>query len=122
MKLLLNCDLGEWETAAETRNLMACIDLANIACGGHAGSADSIRYCTQQAHIHSVKVGMHPGLPGNKGRSNAEPSPKDFRSLLQNQYANFSTASGDAPYHIKLHGSLYHMVETSTSLNAFKLS
>ena len=43
MKVLLNCDLGEGEAAETSDALLECIDLANIACGGHAGDEEMMR-------------------------------------------------------------------------------
>jgi len=43
-KLLLNCDLGEWESLAEAGAFIEQVDLINIACGGHAGSAEQLAH------------------------------------------------------------------------------
>jgi 5-oxoprolinase (ATP-hydrolysing) subunit A len=54
----LNCDMGEGKsTDAE---IMKYISSANIACGGHAGSRDSIKKTIELALQHNVAVGAHP--------------------------------------------------------------
>ena len=41
--MLINCDIGERGVAHSIDDkLMSMIDIANIACGGHAGNKESI--------------------------------------------------------------------------------
>ena len=56
----LNCDLGEG--AGHDAELMPLITSANIACGGHAGDANSMRAAVKMARRHGVAIGAHPGL------------------------------------------------------------
>lgn len=110
-KILLNCDLGEWESPEQTRQLMQCLDLANIACGGHAGSIETISYCHSIAQEFSVKTGAHPGLPDG-GRCDASKlTCEEFENLLNTQIETYLSA-GATLHHIKLHGSLYHLSES----------
>lgn len=108
--MIINCDLGEWESREQTEALMRLIGAANIACGGHAGDRDSIRFCTDLAREHGVLIGAHPGLPAVGGRGEALPSPAQFRELLLTQLQTFYEVTDDL-HHVKLHGSLYHAVE-----------
>ncbi|MFT5882383.1 MAG: UPF0271 protein, partial [Crocinitomicaceae bacterium] len=48
-EIFLNCDLGEWESPAQTAALMTHLHMANIACGGHAGDRQSILDCATLA-------------------------------------------------------------------------
>ncbi len=57
----LNADLGEHESIARTRALLRIVDLANIACGGHAGTAASMYLTVEQALAAGVRIGAHPG-------------------------------------------------------------
>jgi len=110
-KILLNCDLGEWESREQTRQLMRHLDLANIACGGHAGSIETISYCHSIARDFGVKTGAHPGLPDG-GRSDASKlTCEEFEILLRTQIEAY-LSSGAKLHHIKLHGSLYHLSES----------
>lgn len=110
-KILLNCDLGEWESSDQTRALMQYLDLANIACGGHAGSIETISYCHRIAQDFGVKTGAHPGLPdggrGDAGKLTCE----EFETLLNTQIETYLSC-GAKLHHIKLHGSLYHLSES----------
>jgi 5-oxoprolinase (ATP-hydrolysing) subunit A len=64
----LNADLGEG--MGDDAALLALVTSANIACGGHAGDADTMRATLQQARINGVTIGAHPGYadPENFGR------------------------------------------------------
>ncbi|PQJ28461.1 LamB/YcsF family protein [Rubritalea profundi] len=114
-EIFLNCDLGEWESPAQTAALMTHLHMANIACGGHAGDRQSILDCATLAENRkpiAVSTGAHPGVPSaDRGRSLPyDFSPEDFRALLEIQIQRFIGAAD--LNHIKLHGALYHLVET----------
>lgn len=116
MKMLLNADLGEGEPEDRTAELMRVIDLANIACGGHAGNAETMERAVRLAIEHGVKIGAHPGLVDGFGRGAAKISPAGLERLIVEQVgALMEIACGDVR-HIKLHGALYHAVETSAEL------
>ena len=70
MTIDLNCDMGELPDAALEEALMAHIALANVACGGHAGDAASMRRTVEMARRHGVAVGAYRGYPdrANFGR------------------------------------------------------
>jgi UPF0271 protein len=118
--LVLNCDLGEGEPPEETETLLRCIGAANIACGGHAGDAATLRRCLGLCRDHGVFPGAHPGLSGAFGRGGAEGlAPDGLKALLAEQLARFdaeAAGAGLALHHVKLHGSLYHAVETDAGL------
>ncbi|HAO86221.1 MAG TPA: lactam utilization protein LamB, partial [Gammaproteobacteria bacterium] len=40
--MLINCDLGECLIPNPDADIMSLIDMANIACGGHAGDDESM--------------------------------------------------------------------------------
>jgi hypothetical protein len=63
----LNIDLGELPDEPDA--LFAAAQLANVACGGHAGDRESMERCLRLARDHGVAVGAHPGLPGQHGRA-----------------------------------------------------
>jgi 5-oxoprolinase (ATP-hydrolysing) subunit A len=114
-EIFLNCDLGEWESPAQTAALMTQLHMANIACGGHAGDRQSILDCAALAENRkpiAVSTGAHPGVPSaDRGRSLPyDFTPEKFRELLELQIQRFIGAAD--LNHIKLHGALYHLVET----------
>ena len=57
----LNCDMGEGMPNDEP--LMACISSANIACGYHAGSEDTMQRTVDLAIRCGVAIGAHPSFP-----------------------------------------------------------
>lgn len=117
----LNCDLGEHEDLATTEALMACIGSANIACGGHAGTVNSMHRCIEIAQRCGVKIGAHPGLADAGGRGNRFPSVAEFTHLLEEQVLPFlkMVQSHQATlHHIKLHGTLYHATDQIPELAA----
>lgn len=121
--ILLNCDLGEWESASQSNQLIPMLDLANIACGGHAGDTATLQHCASLARQHGVRAGAHPGLPGEQGRADASHlTPAAFTALLSEQIQFFERHAGLPPSHIKLHGSLYHLSESSPEIRLAYLS
>jgi UPF0271 protein len=121
MKILLNCDLGEGESAETTAALLDLIDLANVACGGHAGDEETMQRVVRAALERGVQPGAHPGWPdrGNFGRAAAEVSARDLTALLGEQVGIFrriSASVGGHVGHVKLHGALYHLCDERTDL------
>jgi UPF0271 protein len=87
MKLDLNCDLGEGEALARTRSLMRWVTSANVACGGHAGNAESMRGCVTLAKELGVHLGAHPGSwsRADRGRGSVQITPEELELLLLHQ-------------------------------------
>jgi UPF0271 protein len=115
-EMKLNADLGENESPARTRALMRLIDIANIACGIHAGSVATMERCVKLAIENDVAIGAHPGLAGEFGRGVAEIAPPALEKLIVEQVSTLVAIAGGKMRHIKLHGALYHTVEKSTPL------
>jgi UPF0271 protein len=125
--IFLNADLGESESIGRTRSMMRVIDLANIACGVHAGSIATMRFAIAEAVKCAVKIGAHPGLPDREGfgRSSEHVSPGALECLVISQVAALATVAkseGAKVHHVKLHGALYHAVESSPVLAATYLT
>lgn len=115
-KVLLNCDLGEGEAGATTAQLLELVDLANIACGGHAGDGETMRSAVRLALERGVRTGAHPGWPDreNFGRAAVEVNARDMTRLLGEQVGalrRVAAAEGAVVGHVKLHGALYHLCE-----------
>lgn len=110
----LNADLGETVDGLPTADdaaLFAVISSANVACGGHAGDAASMREAVARAAEHGVAVGAHPSypdLPGFGRRRIDLPGP-ELRSRLEAQLAALEEAGADIRY-VKPHGALYHAI------------
>jgi UPF0271 protein len=121
MKILLNCDLGEGEAAETTGALLEVVDLANVACGGHAGDEETMRRVVHAALKCGVQTGAHPGWPDreNFGRIATEVTPHGLTGLMSGQIADLQRVLGAAGAklgHVKLHGALYHLCDERTDL------
>lgn len=113
-RLLINCDLGENESDAQTHALLGLVDVANICCGVHAGSAAKTERSLALAAAAGVRVAAHPGLAMAAGRGSALPGATAFGESLKRQVTDFyelADRQGVRVDAIKLHGSLYHAVE-----------
>lgn len=112
----LNCDLGEgFPTDAD---LMPLISSANIACGFHAGDANTIRHTIRLALQHGIAIGAHPGFAdkANFGRTMVPLTPEQVYQLIGEQLVLFSTIAqeeGAVVRHIKPHGALYNAAAQS---------
>jgi 5-oxoprolinase (ATP-hydrolysing) subunit A len=121
MKLDLNCDLGENEPRSVTSRLLRHVTSVNIACGGHAGDVQTMKFAVKHAVENDVLIGAHPGFPDreNFGRQIQSISPAAFKTLLLQQISALEKIvheAGSELHHVKLHGALYHMVEGQREL------
>lgn len=112
----LNCDLGEsfgsWQMGLDT-DVMPHIDMANIACGFHAGDADVMAKTLQLAKQHSVVVGAHPSYPDLQGfgRRSMALSHGEIVNCLHYQIAaldGMAQSAGLTLSYVKPHGALYN--------------
>lgn len=112
----LNCDMGEsfgaWKMGADEA-IMPFISSANIACGFHAGDADTMRRTVELAVRHGVAVGAHPGFPdlSGFGRREMNVTPQEARNFVLYQMgalSAFARACGTQLTHVKPHGALYN--------------
>ena len=115
----LNCDLGEG--AAHDAELMPWITSANIACGGHAGDAATMRATVALARQHGVAVGAHPGFADREhfGRRELPLSPFDVAILVGAQIQALQDVAlglGATVRHVKLHGALYNRASRDRAL------
>ncbi|MBD3943120.1 LamB/YcsF family protein [Microbacterium sp. NEAU-LLC] len=110
----LNADLGETVDGVPTADdeaMFAVISSANVACGGHAGDAASMRDAVARAARFGVAVGAHPSYPdpANFGRVAMTMDPADLGAAVAAQLASLLAAGADIRY-VKPHGALYHAV------------
>lgn len=108
----LNADLGEG--AGHDDELLALVTSANIACGFHAGDADTMRQSIEAARERNVAVGPHPSLfdRENFGRKELPVRPDEIFDAVVYQIGIFQAiaeAAGVRPNHVKPHGALYNM-------------
>lgn len=109
--LLLNADLGEGCDFDE--QMYPLLDVANIACGGHAGDHASMNLACQRAIQFNVQVGAHPSYPDREGFGRRRPAGPlgGLYSSLCAQIEDFETVAakhGLKTWHFKPHGQLYN--------------
>lgn len=122
--LTLNSDMGESFALHSFGNdpaLMRIIDVANVACGFHAGDPNVLEETVRLAHENGVSVGAHPGLPDlvGFGRREMKLTPEEVENLIRYQVGALSgyLKKYDLPLnHIKPHGSLYGMLARDEEL------
>lgn len=112
MHIDINCDLGEGFGNDEA--IMPFITSVNIACGAHAGDAETARATILLARQHRVNIGAHPSFPDprNFGRTERETTPQEVYNLVTGQlflFQKITGAAGAEMHHVKPHGALYNM-------------
>jgi UPF0271 protein len=103
--LNINCDIGErGATHPVDLELMTLIDIANLACGGHAGSEESIASFRGLAETHQVELSAHLSYPDRKnfGRVSLNISREELSAALEGQWSRISDLTL-----VKFHGALY---------------
>jgi 5-oxoprolinase (ATP-hydrolysing) subunit A len=108
----LNADLGEG--AGHDDELLALVTSANIACGFHAGDAETMRRSIDTARDRNVAVGAHPSLfdRENFGRKELPVKSDEIFDAVVYQLGIFQAIAEAAhvrPNHVKPHGALYNM-------------
>ena len=116
----LNADIGEADTpewAASEAAIVSAISSANIACGGHAGDAASMRLTVRNAKAAGVTIGAHPAYPdrANFGRTSLvlgqDIDPKTLADTLRAQILELNEiceAERVTLAYVKPHGALYN--------------
>src|SRR5882762_2483834 len=115
----LNADLGEG--AGHDDELLALVTSANIACGFHAGDADTMRRSIETARDRGVAVGAHPSLfdRENFGRKELPVTADEVFDAVTYQLGVFQAIAepaGVRPNHVKPHGALYNMATRDEEL------
>jgi len=107
----LNADLGEGGPADAA--LLALVSSANIACGAHAGDAQTMARTVAEAAAHGVAIGAHPGYADREhfGRRPLDLPPEAVYRLVTEQIsalAAIAQAAGAPLVYVKPHGALYN--------------
>ncbi|BES18976.1 5-oxoprolinase subunit PxpA [Escherichia fergusonii] len=119
MKIDLNADLGEG--CASDAELLTLVSSANIACGFHAGDAQTMQASVREAVKNGVAIGAHPGFPDreNFGRTAMQLPPETVyaQTLYQiGALAAITHAEGGVMRHVKPHGMLYNQAAKDPQL------
>jgi UPF0271 protein len=117
--VLLNLDAGERDD--ETEELWRLFDVLNIACGGHAGDAVSMKRLVAFCAREGVRVGAHPSYPDREGfgRRTLAIGPEDLTASIAAQcteLAAIARDAGTAVESVKPHGALYHDAAASEAI------
>ena len=115
----LNADVGEG--CGEDAALMPLISSANIACGVHAGNAESMREAIAQAIEYGVAIGAHPSFPDREhfGRREMQLGASDLHKCIVAQIESLvrvAQKQGARLRHVKPHGALYNMAARDQKL------
>lgn len=116
-KVNLNADIAEGWGAYDIGNDAAMMDIvksANVACGMHAGDANTMHRLVTLARDKDVSIGAHPGFNDlwGFGRRQIRMSPTELEYLVAYQ---IGALQGMAAYgglkvtHLKAHGAMSNM-------------
>ncbi|WP_455864063.1 5-oxoprolinase subunit PxpA [Pantoea agglomerans] len=119
MKVDLNADLGEG--GANDRDLLQLVSSANIACGFHAGDAQTMRQSVLWALEFGVAIGAHPSFPDreNFGRTRMQlPAETVYAQMIYQIGAlqAIARSEGGKLVHVKPHGMLYNQAAQEPEL------
>lgn len=119
MKIDLNADLGEG--CASDGEMLTLVSSANIACGFHAGDAQTMLASVREALKNGVAIGAHPSFPDreNFGRTAMTLPPETVyaQTLYQiGALAAIARAEGGVMRHVKPHGMLYNQAAKDPQL------
>lgn len=119
MNIDLNADLGEG--CEHDRELLQLVSSANIACGFHAGDAQTMLQSVRWAQEFGVAIGAHPSFPDreNFGRSAMQLLPETLYAQLLYQIGALKTlaeSEGGRLVHVKPHGMLYNQAARDAQL------
>ena len=113
----LNSDMGEgfgpWRMGDDA-GLLRIVTSANIACGFHAGDADTMAATMRLAVENGVRIGAHPGFADLQGfgrRQMQVPLPT-LANMIRYQVGAaeaMARAAGGEVRHLKLHGAMSNM-------------
>lgn len=123
-RLDLNADLGEG--IGNDLALLSLVSSASIACGGHAGDAETMRETVRAARTFGVAVGAHPGFADREhfGRRRLALPPETLDAQVRGQVSALLAIAGEEEVpvrYVKLHGALANMAaeDEAVALLAF---
>lgn len=119
MKIDLNADLGEGGDS--DRALLQLVSSANIACGFHAGDAQTMLQSVRWAKEFGVAIGAHPSFPDreNFGRTAMQLPPEMVYVQMIYQIGalkSLAESEGERLAHVKPHGMLYNQAAADATL------
>ena len=112
----LNCDAGEsfgsWKMGLDEA-VLPYVDMANFACGFHAGDPHIMDASIKLALKHNIEIGAHPAYPDlmGFGRRSMACSLDEVEAMVIYQIGalhGFCIANGAKLSYVKPHGGLYN--------------
>jgi UPF0271 protein len=112
----LNADVGERpgpEGVAADAEIIGAVSSANVACGFHAGDAETMRSVCDIAVLKRKRIGAHVSFLDQEGfgRREMKVEPKVLREQVVQQIKALQIiagAAGGAVGYVKPHGALYN--------------
>jgi 5-oxoprolinase (ATP-hydrolysing) subunit A len=112
----LNADVGERpgaEGVAADAEIIAAVSSANVACGFHAGDAETMRAVCDIAVLKRKRIGAHVSFLDQEGfgRREMDVEPEILRDQVVQQIKALqiiATAAGGEVGYVKPHGALYN--------------
>lgn len=119
MKIDLNADLGEG--CASDAELLTLVSSANIACGFHAGDAQTMQACVREAIKMVSRLALTRVFPTGKilvaAPMQLPPETVYAQTLYQiGALATIARAQGGVMRHVKPHGMLYNQAAKEAQL------
>ena len=120
----LNADMGEsfgpWKMGDDAA-LLDIVTSANVACGWHAGDADTMAKTMALAAQKGVGIGAHPGFADLQGfgRRRIPLSHSELANLVTYQLGAaqaMARAAGGRVRHLKLHGAMANMASEDAAM------
>lgn len=117
LRIDLNSDLGEgygpWPMGDDA-NMLAIVTSANIACGGHAGDAETMFATLCLARAKGVTIGAHPGYADRTGfgRRIIPMSVAEIERMVATQIGalmGVAALTGITVRYVKAHGALANL-------------
>src|ERR1043165_7837337 len=111
------------EGCGHDAELLDLVSSANIACGYHAGDAETMLRTAEMAVEKGVAIGAHPGYRDreNFGRTEMSIPALEVYDLVREQIALMQDAvdrAGGSLSHVKPHGALYNKAARDSELAA----
>lgn len=115
----LNADLGEGMGADD--DLLGIVSSASIACGGHAGDAQTIRHVLKLCKARGIRAGAHPGYADKPrfGRFRLVMPLDELIGQVRNQMfliRHIASEVGMPLSYVKLHGALANQTAEELAL------
>lgn len=119
MQIDLNADIGEG--CGDDVAIMDQVSSVNIACGWHAGDAETMWQAVRAAALRGVALGAHPSFPDREhfGRRPMQRAPEQvYQDVLYQvgALAGMARAAGTRLRHVKPHGALYNQAARDPAL------